>query len=276
MPPAWHSATASMASCRGGIQEPDQTEQHQVLRQVRRTKSPRLDAWVLQPCEAQHALPLRCEPVRCLHEMVARDRHGLSAPGLLPIAMVEDDFRGTLDQQHLLASSVPVQRRHEFVFRFKGDDVDPGDEGLLAVDQQLDVVAARERHAGEPAHGVVYTRSRFGLGDPGVDVVTDLRLERLDLAPARVVRLHHALEPAAAEHEVGGQCDERKRHQRDRPGDRALRGPDGHDRVDRGDDAGHIEGNRDRGDRFESFLFIGALFRGVPVHDLARESCMHG
>ena len=46
------------------IQETDQTEQHQVLRQVRRTKSPRPDAWVLQPCEAQHALPaLRAGPM---------------------------------------------------------------------------------------------------------------------------------------------------------------------------------------------------------------------
>ena len=40
-------------------------------------------------CEAQHAVPLRCEPVRFLLVMVARDRDGDSAAGVLPFAVIK-------------------------------------------------------------------------------------------------------------------------------------------------------------------------------------------
>jgi len=63
MPPAWHSFTASMASLRGGIEQADQAEQHEVLRQIGGPKASGLDARIGQPRQSQHALALACEDV---------------------------------------------------------------------------------------------------------------------------------------------------------------------------------------------------------------------
>ena len=106
------------------VEQPDQTEQHQVLRQVLRTEAPRRDARILEPCEGQHPLPVPREPVRRLHPMIAIDRRMLSALGLLPVAVIEDDLGRSLGEQHLGAARRAVQGRHEFVFRFERDDVD--------------------------------------------------------------------------------------------------------------------------------------------------------
>jgi hypothetical protein len=46
------------------IQQPDQTEQNQVLREIGRTEIPRLDARIFYPRQGKYALTLRRKPVR--------------------------------------------------------------------------------------------------------------------------------------------------------------------------------------------------------------------
>ena len=84
--------------------------------------------------------------------MVAIDRRRLSALGLLPIAMLEDDFRSALYQEHLLAGSVLVQRGHELVFRFERDGVGPRKRRLFGLPFQPDLGGERiERPFGRVA-----------------------------------------------------------------------------------------------------------------------------
>ena len=113
------------------IEKADQAEQDQVLRQIPRPEVPRRDGGILLPRQRQHALPLSGKLVRSHEEMVAIDRGGPSVPGLLPIAMIQDDFRGALDEENLPAAGCGVQGGHEFVFRFERDRVDPGVGGLF-------------------------------------------------------------------------------------------------------------------------------------------------
>jgi hypothetical protein len=140
------------------VQETDQTEQYKIVRQVRRTEVPRLDARILQPGQSQHALPLCCESVRILHEAVPVDGRDFSALRLLSVAMIENDLRSSFDQEHLLACGILVQRGHEFVFRLERDGVDTGIRGPLDLPFQPDLSAERiERALG---------RIAFHLPDP--------------------------------------------------------------------------------------------------------------
>src|SRR5215467_390358 len=63
--------------------------------------------------------------------MRAVERYHLAAGGLLTIAVLENDFRGALDQKSFLARSGLVERCHEFVFRFEWDGIDPWPHRLL-------------------------------------------------------------------------------------------------------------------------------------------------
>ena len=148
------------------IEQPDQAEQNQVLREIRRAEVAGVDARILEPRQGQHALALRRQLVRRLLEMVAVDRRRLPAAGRLPIAMLEDHLGRPLDQQKLLAGGVFVQCRHEPVFRFERDRVDPGIGGLLGLPFETELVAERvERPLGRVA---------FDL--PGSFFLVDLRI----------------------------------------------------------------------------------------------------
>src|SRR5262249_53514090 len=76
---------------------------------------------------------------RRLQEMVAIERGVPSAPGLLPVAMLEDDLRRPFDKDDSRASGRAVQRGHESVLRFKRDRVDPGVRGLLSLPPEADL-----------------------------------------------------------------------------------------------------------------------------------------
>ena len=103
MPPAWHSFDRLDRFLARRIEQADQAEQHQVLRQVGRAEAARLQPRVLEPGEAEHALALARELVRDLLEVLAVDRRGLAVRDLLAVAMLQDDLRRALDEQHLLA-----------------------------------------------------------------------------------------------------------------------------------------------------------------------------
>ena len=134
------------------IEQPDQAEQHQVLRQIRRTEVAGVDARIFEPRQGQHALALRRQRVRRPLEMAAVERHSLPASCRLPIAMFEDDLRRTLDQQKLIAGGVFMQGRHEAVFRLERDRVDPRIGGLLGLPFETELVGERiERALGRVA-----------------------------------------------------------------------------------------------------------------------------
>ena len=143
MPPAWHSRHGLDRLRPRRIEQPDQAEQNQVLRQIRRAEVTGIYARILQPCQGQHALALRRQLVRRVREIVAVDRRSLPASDCLPVAMLEDDLGRPLDQQKLLAGGIVVQCRHEAVFRFERDRVQPRIGRLLGLPFEAKLVAER-------------------------------------------------------------------------------------------------------------------------------------
>jgi len=135
------------------IKQSNQPEQNQIRREIRRTETPGLDRRLLQPCQAQHAFTLRGESIRHPKPIFMPDRRGLFVAGLLSVAMLQDDFRGALDQEHLLPGSIRVQGGHELVFRFERDGVRPRKRRLFDLSFQPDL-------GGEPAEVLLMVAGR--------------------------------------------------------------------------------------------------------------------
>ena len=129
------------------IEQPDEAEQNQVLREIRRAEVAGIDSRILEPRKGQHALALRRQLVRRVCETAAVDRLRLPTAARLSVAMIEDHLRRPLDQQKLSSRSIFVQRRHEPVFRLERDHVNPGIGGLLGLPFETELVAKRVESA---------------------------------------------------------------------------------------------------------------------------------
>ena len=75
--------------------------------------------------------------------MVAVDRGVPPVPGLLPVAMLENDLWGPFDKENVSAIGLPVQGGHESVLRFKRYRVNPGVGGLLGLPLEPDLAGER-------------------------------------------------------------------------------------------------------------------------------------
>src|SRR5262249_45049569 len=114
------------------IEQADEAEQDEILRQVGRAEAARLDYRTLEPGEPKHAFTLSGELVRDLLETVAVERRMFAVGELLPVAVLHDHFRRALDERHFLSIGSLVQCRHEFVLRLERNGVDSGICGLLS------------------------------------------------------------------------------------------------------------------------------------------------
>ena len=115
------------------IEQADQAEEDEILRQICRTEGPGFDTRILEPREPEHTLALTGELVRDLRESLAVERCGLAVSGLLPVAILEDDLGRALDQQYLFAVGALVEGRHELVLRLERDGIDSGIRLLLGL-----------------------------------------------------------------------------------------------------------------------------------------------
>ena len=200
--------------------------------------------------------------------MGAIERRALARCVLLPVAMVEDDLRRALDEQDLAAFGRAVQGRHEPVFRFERDDVEPGIGGLLLRPVEPELGGERiERALG-----------RIALDLPDAVLAAQLRVvaERRDapeklengvLADRSAVLEHFALAGVALAGDLerfvrGHRRGDHHFHQRQRPG---LVGADPRHRAQRFDrrqaahdrvaarHALHADGERDRDQSRQAF-----------------------
>ena len=132
-------------------------------------------------------------------------------------------------------------------------------EGGVAINQQTHFIVCQAWHAPQLGHG---TQGGVGAGvargqgflDPRAPVqLGDSSVHFLvGLAP----RLDVGIEGAAAENQVGDQGQVGHEHQRQGPGDRALGGPDGQHRMDRGEGPEKVQ----RGDE------VGEQVRAKKIH----------
>jgi hypothetical protein len=101
------------------------------------------DSRVVQPRQPQDALALPGEFVRRLCEVFAIKWQLQSIRRLLPITVFENDFRRPFHQQSRLAISSLIERRHEPMFRFERDCVEPGIPRLLDLPRHPQLVRKR-------------------------------------------------------------------------------------------------------------------------------------
>ena len=106
------------------IEQADQAEQDQVLRQIGRAQAAGRETGILEPGQRQHALALGRELVRDPLEVLAVERRRRAGRRLLAVAVAEDDLGRALDEQDLPAVGRAVQRRHELVLGLERDGVD--------------------------------------------------------------------------------------------------------------------------------------------------------
>jgi hypothetical protein len=162
------AAAMALAHCLDGllarrVHEAHEAEEHERLRQVLRAEAAaRREAGVRQPRQPQHALALRGHPVALPGKALPVERCRARCR-LLAVAVLQDDFRGALDQQHLAVRGA-VQRRHELVLGLEGNRVDPRRRSRLRGALHAELV--RERIEG--------ALGRVALDFPSLAVLEDL------------------------------------------------------------------------------------------------------
>ena len=126
--------------------------------------------------------------------MSAIQRRRLAVPGLLAVAVLQDDLRRAFHQKDLLAVGVPVQRCHEAVLGFERNGVDPRIRALLGLPVHPEL--GRERVEG--ALGRIALDRPDALALEQLRIVAEQRhaaqqLEHRILARGRAVLLDLAL-----------------------------------------------------------------------------------
>jgi hypothetical protein len=95
------------------IEQVHQSEQNQILRQIRGTQTAGADAGLLAPSQRQHPLALPREPVGHRHKALTPQRRGRARAGLLAIAVRQNHLGRALGERLNDGSCVPPWHRSQ-------------------------------------------------------------------------------------------------------------------------------------------------------------------